>query len=88
MIWQEKIRKVVQEMKKFIVDSFDARNAVCETEQGTVVNIPRSNLPEDVKEGDYIILNAMVPIPKMKKNQKKETYQKSGNSFLRIFILD
>jgi hypothetical protein len=71
VIWQEKIRKVVQEMKKFIVDSFDARNAVCETEQGTVVNIPRSNLPEDVKEGDYIILNADGTYSKDEEGTKK-----------------
>jgi len=40
---------------KLIIDRFEGDFAVCETEDRKMINIKRSLLPGDAKEGDVII---------------------------------
>ncbi|HHT56831.1 DUF3006 domain-containing protein [Herbinix luporum] len=42
-------------MKKYIVDRFEGEYAVCEKEDLTLVNILRSKLPAETKEGDCLV---------------------------------
>lgn len=39
---------------KYVIDRFEDHFAVCEDEEGKMINIERVKLPEDVKEGDII----------------------------------
>ena len=41
-----------------LVDRFEGNFAVCETENKTFVNIPKSELPSLINEGDVLIQNA------------------------------
>lgn len=41
-------------MKKLTIDRFEGDLAVCETEDEDFVEIPRSELPKDAKEGSII----------------------------------
>ena len=43
---------------KLIIDRFEGNFAVCETENKTFVNIPKSELPSLINEGDVLIQNA------------------------------
>lgn len=43
-------------MKKYIVDRFEGNYAICEDENSIIVNIIKSNLPSDTKEGDCLIM--------------------------------
>ncbi|NLL72763.1 MAG: DUF3006 domain-containing protein [Clostridiales bacterium] len=43
-------------MKKYIVDRFEGDYAICEDQHNIFVNIRKSNLPSDVKEGDCLIM--------------------------------
>ena len=38
-----------------VIDRFEGNFAVCETEDRTMLNIRRSKLPANVKEGDVLI---------------------------------
>ena len=42
-------------MKKYIIDRFEDVYAVCEKEDKSFIHIPKSKLPESIKEGDCII---------------------------------
>lgn len=44
-------------MKKYIVDRFEGKYAVCETETNSFVNIEKHKLPSEIREGDVIIEN-------------------------------
>lgn len=44
----------------FIIDRFEGKWAVIEAEDGTTFNLPRSVLPGDAREGDVIILTAVI----------------------------
>ncbi len=39
---------------KYVIDRFEDHFAVCEDEEGKMINIERAKLPENVKEGDII----------------------------------
>ncbi|MCH5314427.1 MAG: DUF3006 domain-containing protein [Eubacterium sp.] len=39
---------------KWIIDRFEGDYALCEIENGTVLNVPRNALPENAREGDVI----------------------------------
>lgn len=39
----------------FVVDRIEKDTAVCEKEDGSMINIKVSLLPEDVKEGDAVV---------------------------------
>ena len=41
--------------EKLTVDRFEGDIAVCETSDGGHVDIPKSSLPESVREGDVVI---------------------------------
>ncbi|WP_407919241.1 DUF3006 domain-containing protein [Defluviitoga tunisiensis] len=41
---------------KLIVDRFEGNYAVCEKEDGTIMNLGKDRLPKGVKEGDVLIL--------------------------------
>ena len=43
-------------MKKYIVDRIENGFAVCEDEDGQMVDISLENLPSDLKQGDVLIL--------------------------------
>lgn len=45
---------------KLIIDRFEGRIAVCETESGGYVDIPREMLPQNVREGSVVIENSGV----------------------------
>lgn len=40
---------------RLIVDRFEGNFAVCENDNRTIINIIRSKLPTDVKEGDVLL---------------------------------
>jgi hypothetical protein len=44
-------------MNKLIIDRFEGSFAVCEREDKTMVTIPKDKLPNNCKEGDYLIIN-------------------------------
>ena len=41
---------------RYIVDRFENGYAVCEMEDGNIKNIPKYQLPLEVKEGDMLIV--------------------------------
>jgi hypothetical protein len=43
-------------MKKVIIDRFEGDFAVCEDEDRRMINIEKSRLPEDAKEGTVLII--------------------------------
>ncbi|MDF2880916.1 MAG: hypothetical protein K0R54_1473 [Clostridiaceae bacterium] len=42
---------------KLIIDRFEHNFAVCEKEDRTMLNIEKSKLPQNAKEGDVIIIS-------------------------------
>jgi hypothetical protein len=40
-----------------IIDRFEGEIAVCEQDDRTMLNIPRSQLPDGAKEGDVLIID-------------------------------
>lgn len=44
------------EKVKYIIDRFENGYAVCELEDGNIKNIPKYQLPLEVKEGDMLIV--------------------------------
>jgi uncharacterized protein (AIM24 family) len=43
---------------KYIIDRFEGQYAVCEDEQGQMVNIEISKIPEAAVEGDVLVYTA------------------------------
>ncbi|HXY74662.1 MAG TPA: DUF3006 domain-containing protein [Dehalococcoidales bacterium] len=41
---------------KVVIDRFDGEYAVCEKEDRSMLNIPRSHLPVGVKESDVLVI--------------------------------
>lgn len=41
---------------KLILDRFEGEYAVCEKEDGTMVDIKRNTLPKETKEGDVLLV--------------------------------
>jgi hypothetical protein len=41
---------------KLIIDRFENNYAVCEKEDRTMINIEKSKLPQNAKEGDVLII--------------------------------
>lgn len=44
-------------MKRYIVDRFEGKYAVCEKEDGLMINLLKSTLPDTVKEGSCLIIH-------------------------------
>lgn len=42
---------------KVTIDRFEGSYAVCEKESRTMINIEKSKLPSEAKEGDILIIN-------------------------------
>ena len=42
---------------KVIVDRFEDKFAICETEERSMINIDRSKMPASAKEGDVLIID-------------------------------
>lgn len=54
---EERLIKMEELIKRYTIDRFEEKFAVCEDrETGQMININRSELPEDVKEGSIIML--------------------------------
>lgn len=45
---------------KYVIDRFEGDFAVCEDEEGKMVNMDRKTLPIEAKEGDVIIFDCNV----------------------------
>ncbi|MDF2951383.1 MAG: hypothetical protein K0S18_966 [Anaerocolumna sp.] len=43
-------------MKRLIVDRLENNYAVCETKANTVIHIPMTEIPNNTKEGDVLML--------------------------------
>ncbi len=65
-------------MKKFIIDRFEGNYAVCETENKKMINIPKTELPDGIEEGDSLYLdeNGKYFIDKVEINSQKERIRK------------
>lgn len=42
---------------KYVIDRFECDFAVCEDEEGNMINIDKTTLPIEAKEGDVIIFD-------------------------------
>lgn len=45
-------------MKKLIIDRFEDKYAICESEDKTIVKVPKYKLPLNCKEGECLIQNS------------------------------
>ena len=55
-------------MKELIIDRFENEWVVCEYEAGKTLDIPRSLLPDDAKEGDVL----KIVVDAQKTNSQKD----------------
>ncbi len=62
---------------RLIIDRFEGDFAVCEVEKGQYTNIPISELPQDVHEGDIIVMeNNKCSIDNSSTKARKESMNK------------
>ncbi len=68
-------------MQKLIVDRFEGDYAVCETEDRNIINIPKTELPDNIREGNSIYLdkNGKYRIDIMNTNNQEEKIRKKMN---------
>ena len=69
---------------KAIIDRFEGVYAVCETENKEYINIPKSELPQGIKEGD--VLNCINDKWNIDTATTKERKEKIRNKLNRLFI--
>ena len=69
---------------KAIIDRFEGVYAVCETEDKKYINIPKSELPQGIKEGD--VLNCINDKWNIDTATTKERKEKIRNKLNRLFI--
>lgn len=69
---------------KAIIDRFEGVYAVCETENKEYINIPKSELPQGIKEGD--ILNCINDKWNIDTATTKERKEKIRNKLNRLFV--
>ncbi|WP_097027685.1 DUF3006 domain-containing protein [Clostridium peptidivorans] len=55
---------------KVIIDRFEGNFAVCETEDKTMVDIPRGILPEEAKEGHVLTISISIDAEETEKRKK------------------
>lgn len=68
-------------MMKVIIDRFESDYAVCETENKEYINIPTSELPQGIKEGDVLnCINDKWNIDTIATKEKKDKIQNKLNS--------
>ena len=62
---------------KVSIDRFEGEIAVCEQDNGEILNIEKSRLPENAKEGDVLdIDDDMITIDHDETKQRKEQIEK------------
>lgn len=62
---------------KYIIDRIEQNIAICEDENGNIVEIPKENLPQDIKEGSCIIeQNSIYILDENSTNKKREEIKK------------
>ena len=62
---------------KVSIDRFEGEIAVCEQDNGEILNIEKSRLPENAKEGDVLdIDDDMITIDHDETEQRKEQIKK------------
>ena len=71
-------------MMKVIIDRFEGVYAVCETENNEYIKIPKSELPQGIKEGD--VLNCINDKWNIDTATTKERKEKIRNKLNRLFI--
>jgi len=57
-----------------VIDRFEANYAVCEMEDGTMVDVPKQLIPTEAKEGD--VLHISVRISPLKTKKRKEEIER------------
>ena len=66
---------------KVIIDRFESDYVVCETENKEYINIPKSELPQGIKEGDVLnCINDKWNIDTIATKERKEKIQNKLNS--------
>ena len=66
---------------KAIIDRFEGVYAVCETENKEYINIPKSELPQGIKEGDILnCINDKWNIDTVATKERKEKIKSKLNS--------
>ena len=71
-------------MMKAIIDRFEGVYAVCETENKEYINIPKSELPQGIKEGD--VLNCINDKWNIDTATTKERKEKIKNKLNSLFV--
>lgn len=63
---------------EIIIDRFEGSFAVCENQlTGEMIDIRRSKLPANIKEGDYLIIkDGQVIVDERKRKEREERIQK------------
>lgn len=69
---------------KAIIDRFEGVYAVCETEDKKYINIPKSELPQGIKEGD--VLNCINDKWNIDTATTKERKEKIKNKLNSLFV--
>jgi len=70
------IRQDRRIIMRLIVDRFEGDFAVCENENKEMINVCRSELPADVKEGDVLLkMNDKYVIDTAATEERKKKYQ-------------
>ena len=65
---------------KVIVDRFEGDLAVCETEDKSMVDIPKKELPKEVQAGDVVIIeNGKSRVEKGETQERKQRIEKLAN---------
>mgnify|MGYP000767508142 FL=1 len=64
---------------KWIIDRIENNIAVCELENGEMLDVKISALPKGIKEGDVITLS----VDKIETNERKERIDKLMNSLFK-----
>jgi len=69
---------------KLIIDRFEGIYAVCEFENGEFADIPKENIPQEVKEGDILIKtdNGYCVDKTATESKRKEIKQKMNRLFV------
>lgn len=71
-------------MKKLIIDRFEGDYAVCEQADKSMVNIHKTNLPSEAKEGDIILQasDGSIKISHSQTQSRKDHIQKKMKDLL------
>lgn len=69
---------------KITIDRFEGEYAVCEVEAGKIINIPKTDIPKEAKEGDILSKpDSGYCIEKAETEAKKDEIRKRMN---RLFV--